>query len=300
MTETACAPTSPMEEIARHFRHRVQGLWGRRLHYMIGGQGDPLLLVAGWPQSWYAWRKVMPTLAASYTVVAVDLPGIGDSDKPDTGYDTRSAAARLHELVLALGWERFFFVGHDIGCWVGYPYGAAYPKYLRKLVLIDAMVPGIAPNEGYALAPERIHRNWHFFFNALPDLPEALISGRERTWLTWLFNAKARNPTAIEPEAVDEYVRCYSAPGGLRGGFGYYRALFESAAQNRQFARQRLQTSVLTIGGDAGVGELLGQMMQAACDDVTSLVVPDCGHYIPEEAPEFLIQELLQLVKKEP
>jgi pimeloyl-ACP methyl ester carboxylesterase len=285
--------------LADGFQHRIQGRHGRRLHYITGGQGEPLLLAAGWPQSVYAWRKVISALAEHYTVVAVDLPGFGDSDKPETGYDTRAVASRLHELVMFLGWRRFCFVGHDIGCWVGYPYAASYPDRLRKLVLIDALVPGLAPSEAYGLAPERIARNWHFFFNALPDLPEALISGRERIWLTWLFNAKTTDPTAIESAALDEYVRCYSAPGGLRGGFGYYRALFESAAQNREFARERLQASVLAIGGDAGVGEFLGQMMRTVCDDVTSLIIPGCGHYIPEEAPEFLIRELLALPQAE-
>jgi pimeloyl-ACP methyl ester carboxylesterase len=280
-------------EFARDFQHGVQGEHGRRLHYVIGGQGDPILLVAGWPQSWYAWRKVIPSLAQRFTVVAVDPPGLGDSDKPNIGYDTLSVAARLHELVAALGWDCFHFVGHDIGCWIGYPYTATYPSHVRKLVLIDAMVPGITPNEAYAFLPDRIHKNWHFFFNALPDLPEALVTGRERDWLCWLFKTKSANPAAIDPAAIDEYVRCYAAPGGLRGGFGYYRALFESIAQNHELARQRIQTSVLTIGGDGGIGEGLGQMMRMVADDVNALVVPHCGHYIPEEAPDFLVEHLL-------
>jgi pimeloyl-ACP methyl ester carboxylesterase len=274
------------------FASDFQGTHGKRLHYVIGGKGDAILLVAGWPQSWYAWCKIMPVLAERYTVVAVDPPGLGHSDKPPDGYDTQTVAARLHELVGALGWDRCHFVGHDVGCWIGYPYAMAYPESVRTLTLIDATVPGIAPSQAYAFEADRIHKNWHFFFNALPDLPEALVSGREREWLTWLFRHKSANPAAIGPAAIEEYVRCYAAPGGLRAGFAYYRALFQSMAQNRELSSQRLRLPVLAIGGEGGVGELLADTMRKVADDVTGYVVPHCGHYIPEEAPDRLVELL--------
>jgi pimeloyl-ACP methyl ester carboxylesterase len=280
-------------EFARTFEHRVEGTHGNRLHYVIGGQGNPVLLVPGWPQSWYAWRKVMPALAERFTVVAVDPPGLGDSDKPAGGYDTAAVAKRLQEFTAALGWNRFDFVGHDIGCWIGYPFAATYPEIVRKLVLIDATVPGIVSNDVYAFAPERINKNWHFFFNALPDLPEALVAGRERMFLAWLFQAKSGNPSAIDAAALDEYVRCYAAPGGWRCGVSYYRALFDDIAQNREHAKQRLSTPILAIGGDAGLGGMMEQMMRTVADDVTGVVVPRCGHYVPEEAPGHLSQQLL-------
>lgn len=286
------APFDPAA-FAKVFDHRISGPYGRRLNYVIGGSGEPLLLVAGWPQSWYAWRRVMPILARHFTVVAVDPPGLGDSDKPQDGYDTRAVAARVQELVAALGWARFGFVAHDIGCWIGYPYAAAYPQQVRKLVMIDAAVPGIIPSEAYGFAPERIHKNWHFAFNALPDLPEALVTGRERVYLSWLFHAKTANPTAIDAAALDEYVRCYAAPGGLRGGFGYYRAIFDDIVQNRDYAKLNLPMPVLAIGGDAGLGGLMEQMMRGVAADVTGLVIPNCGHYIPEEAPDLLAEQLI-------
>jgi pimeloyl-ACP methyl ester carboxylesterase len=274
------------------FEHRVEGAHGRRLHYVTAGRGERVLLVAGWPQTWYAWRKVIPLLADRYTVVAVDLPGLGDSDRPTDGYDTQSVAARLNAFVTALGWERFHFVGHDVGCWIGYPFAARYTRRVRKLVLIDATVPGIVPSEAYAFAPERISKNWHFFFNALPDLPEMLVSGREHAFLSWLFHSKTRNPAAIGPAAVAEYVRCYAAPGAWRSGVSYYRALFQDMVQNRDYAKQRLAMPVLAVGGDAGLGELMERMMRTVADDVTGLVVPECGHYVPEEAPELLAKQL--------
>jgi len=274
------------------FQHRMQGAPGRRLHFVIGGQGDPVLLVPGWPQSWYAWRKVMLALAQRYTVVAVDPPGLGDSDKPLEGYDTEAVAARLHELTCSLGWETFHFVGHDIGVWIGYPYASIYREHVRKLVLIDATVPGIVPAEAYAFEAERIAKNWHFFFNALPDLPEALVTGRERQFLSWLFHSKSAIPNAIGPAALDEYVRCYSAVGAWRAGVSYYRALFLDMAQNRVHACKRLTLPILAIGGDAGLGKMMEQMMCEVANDVVGVVVPGCGHYIPEEAPEFLSERL--------
>jgi microsomal epoxide hydrolase len=227
-------------------------------------------------------------------VVAVDPPGMGDSDRPPDGYDTGAVADRMRDLVDALGWQRFHLVVHDIGCWIGYPFAARQDGRVRKLVMVDAAVPGIIPSDAYAFQPERIHKNWHFAFNALPDLPETLIAGREREFLSWLFHAKTRNPAAIEPAALDEYVRCYAAPGGQRGGLGYYRAIFDDIQQNRAHATgKKLAMPVLAVGGADGLGVLMEQMMRNVADDVTGVVVPECGHYIPEEAPAFLAERVL-------
>lgn len=273
------------------FEHRMQGVLGDRLHYVIGGQGDPVLLVPGWPQTWFAWRKTMLALAERYTVVAVDPPGLGDSDKPYDGYDTDAVATRLHELTRSLGWDRFHFVGHDVGVWIGYPYANLFPNQIAKLVLIDATVPGIVPKEAYAFEEKRISKNWHFFFNAMPDLPEALVAGRERAFLSWLFHSKSSRPQAISLRALDEYVRCYSALGGWRAGCNYYRALFQDMDQNRTHARKRLAMPVLAMGGETALGALMGEMLSTVAVDVTPAIAP-CGHYVPEEAPAYLVEQL--------
>jgi len=273
------------------FEHRMQGAPGRRLHYVIGGRGDPVLLVPGWPQTWYAWRKTMLTLAERYTVVAVDPPGLGDSDKPYGGYDTDAVAVRLHELTRSLGWDRFHFVGHDVGVWIGFPYASLFPEQVAKLALIDATIPGIVPKEAYAFEEKRISKNWHFFFNAMPDLPEALVVGREREFLSWLYHSKSSRPQAISPSALDEYVRCYSGLGGWRAGCDYYRALFLDMEQNRKHATARLAMPVLAMGGETALGSLMGEMLSSVADDVRSVVAP-CGHYVPEEAPGYLVEQL--------
>nr|WP_288452385.1 alpha/beta hydrolase [uncultured Pseudomonas sp.] len=277
---------------AATFEHRMQGAPGERLHYVIGGQGTPMLLVPGWPQTWYAWRKTMVALAEHYTVVAVDPPGLGDSDKPYGGYDTDSVARRLHELTQALGWERFDFVGHDVGVWIGYAYASLFPQQVRRLALLDATVPGFAPAQMYAFESTRISKNWHFYFLAQPDLPEALISGREHTFLSWLFHAKGAGSGWLEPQALAEYVRCYSAPGGWRAAAAYYRALFESMAQNHEHARTRLKMPVLAMGGEAALGSMMESMACEVADNVTGAIAP-CGHYIPEEAHDFVVEHLL-------
>jgi len=278
------------------FEHRMQGAAGERLHCVIGGQGTPMLLVPGWPQTWYAWRKTMLALAEHYTVVAVDPPGLGDSDKPYGGYDTDSVARRLHELTQALGWERFDFVGHDVGVWIGYAYTSLFPQQVRRVALLDATVPGLAPAQMYAFEPERISKSWHFFFLAQADLPEALISGREHAFLSWLFHAKSANSGWLEPRALAEYVRCYSAPGAWRAAANYYRALFDSMAQNHVHARKRLEMPVLAMGGEAALGSMMESMMRQVADNVTGVIAP-CGHYIPEEAPDFVVGHLLEFLE---
>lgn len=273
------------------FTHHMQGEAGNRLHYVTGGKGDPILLVPGWPQTWYAWRKIMPALAEKYTVVAVDPPGLGDSDKPAGGYDTRAVAQRLHDFTRALGWDRFHYVGHDVGVWIGYPYARLYPEQVLTLTLIDATVPGIVPQEAYAFEQQRISKNWHFFFLAMPDLTEALLTGREREFLSWLFHSKSANVDWLDAAALDEYVRCYRTLGGWRTAAAYYRALFQDMAQNRELAREKLRMPVMAMGGGGALGALMGRMLGAVADDVTNVVAP-CGHYVPEEAPDFLIERL--------
>jgi pimeloyl-ACP methyl ester carboxylesterase len=204
----------------RYFRHGTAVLNGVRLHYVEGGNGAPILLIPGWPQSWYAWRLVMPLLAAAgRRVIAVDPRGIGDSDRPSSKYDMTTVAAELHGfaealgLVAALGLD---VVGHDIGTWIGYSYASDWPGDVKRLALFDASLPGITPPPAGIPSAEVNVKTWHFAFNRLDDLPEILIQGREREFLTWLFRAKTVKPWAIGPADLDEYVRVFSAPGATR------------------------------------------------------------------------------------
>lgn len=279
------------------FAHRKTRVRDVELHFVTAGKGQPVLLLAGWPQTWYAWRRVMPILAQHYTVVALDMRGLGDSEKPQSGYDTRTVAEDIFHLVQQFGGRRFFLVGHDVGAWVAYAYAAAYPKTVRRLVVLDAAIPGITPMQAFGLS--RDSKTWQFVFHAVPDLPEEMTAGRERMYLSWFFCNKSAHPEAITAEALDEYVRCYSAPGGMRAGFEYYRAVFEDIEQNQEYAKTRLMMPVLVFGGEKATGDRMLQTMQTAADDVRGGVIPDCGHYIPEECPEFLAEQLIAFFKED-
>lgn len=282
------------------FRHGSASVGGIRLHYVEGGTGAPLLLLPGWPQSWYAWRYVMPMLAATgRRVIALDLRGMGDSDRPQSGYDMKTSAADIHGFVQALGLTDagpIDVVCHDIGTWVGYAYAADWPADVKRLALFDAGLPGLTPPPppGIPSAAANV-KSWHFAFNRLDDLPEILIEGRERAFLSWLFKAKSVKSWTIGPADLDEYVRVNAAPGALRSSFAYYRAAFseEGLAQSRARAeRSRLTLPVLALGAEKGLGDALLNTMRLLASDVRGGVIEGIGHYMPEECPEIVVDSL--------
>jgi pimeloyl-ACP methyl ester carboxylesterase len=189
------------------FSHNTASVNGIQMHYVIGGHGDPVVLLHGWPETWYAWHKVMPALARNYTVIAPDLRGLGDSSKPLTGYDGKTLAEDIHQLVTKLGFKTIFLVGHDIGSWVAYPYAAAHPSEVKGLAILEVPPPGPSFPSGTP-AP------WWVIFHQTPDVPEALVQGKEMEYLSWHYQNLAYNPAAITQAAINEYVSHYSAPGG--------------------------------------------------------------------------------------
>jgi pimeloyl-ACP methyl ester carboxylesterase len=261
------------------------------LHYVIAGQGDPVVLLHGWPQTWYEWRKIIPALAERYTVIAPDLRGLGDSSKPATGYDKRTVADDIYQLVRQLGFERVLLVGHDWGGPVAYAYASAHSDTVRKLVILDVGIPGAGLADALTFRPSQ--SIWHIQFHYVRDLPEALITGRERIYLSWFYRGAAYNQSAITAQDIDEYVRCYSAPGALRAGFEYYRAIFDDVAHNAENAKTKLKMPVLALGGERGFGEMALRSMQLFAENVRGGVIERCGHWIPEERPDYLIEQLL-------
>jgi pimeloyl-ACP methyl ester carboxylesterase len=278
------------------FEHRTVHADGLGFHVVTAGEGPTVVLVAGFPQSWYAWRKVMPLLAKDHHVIAVDLPGQGDSEKPVGGYDTATTSARLHALLAELGQDRYVLVGHDIGSWVSYPYAHRFPEELRGLVLLDANIPGVTLQPTLTLGPDN-WRNWHFLFNPIPDLPEALLAGRERILIEWFFSRKTANfRQTFSSGDIDEYERVYSILGGMRGMLGYYRAVLEDIEQNAPLQERPLTVPVLALGGDVGSAPDLYDRMKTLGHDVRGGVIADSGHYIPEEQPEALAREILSFI----
>ncbi|MGV9352166.1 alpha/beta fold hydrolase [Streptomyces misionensis] len=275
------------------FTSRLVEVNGLRLHAVTGGDGPALLLIGGWPQTWYAWREVMPALARRHTVVAVDSRGAGLSDKPDDGYDAGTLAADLVALMAALGHDRFDVVGHDIGTWTGYALAADHPERVGRLAIVEALIPGLTASPPF-FGPAAVNlKLWQFGFNRLTDLNEELVRGRERLFFGWQFATKAATRTAIPEYAVDVYVDAITMdPRALRASFAYYRALDETIAQNEQRGKSRLTLPVLAVGGALWSGAGAAQTMRLVADDVTEVVLDDCGHYPAEEQPARFVEVL--------
>jgi pimeloyl-ACP methyl ester carboxylesterase len=264
-----------------------------RLHAVTGGQGPPLLLVHGWPQTWYAWRMLMPALARDFQVVAVDQRGIGLSDKPPDGYDTGTLASDLVGLMEALGHQRFAMYGTDVGMPIAYALAADHRDRLERLVVSEAPLPGVTPSPPLFLPPLLNARLWHLAFNQLPaEVNEALVRGREGIFFGPEFDASA-GTNKLPEDAVKYYIDTLASdPEALRGSFGFYRAIPTTAAQNQQRKDQRLTMPVLAIGGAESSGDMVGATMQLVADNVQTVVLAGAGHWVAEQAPEELLTAL--------
>lgn len=262
-----------------------------RLHAVIGGDGPPLLLIHGWPETWYAWRLVMPALARDFQVVAVDQRGIGLSDKPEDGYDTATLANDMVAAMDALGHERFAVVGCDTGLLISYAVAADHPDRVERLVVGEAPLPGVSPPTPLILPPGVVERLWHIPFNQLEKTNEQLVRGREDIFFGAEFSASA-GKNKLPDASVSYYVdRVASDPAALHGSFQMYRAFATSAAQNEQRKTRRLTMPVLALGGAESSGDMVAAAMKLVADDVESVIF-DSGHWIAEQAPEQMLAAL--------
>jgi pimeloyl-ACP methyl ester carboxylesterase len=279
-----------MTENPSSFAHHHADLGDVRLHYVTAGQGFPVVLLHGWPQSWYEWRHVMKDLARDYQVIAPDLRGLGDSSRPLDGYDKKTVGNDIWRLLQRLGVDAFYLVGHDWGGPTAYAIAAAHPDAVKKLVILDVAIPG----DGSANISQG-GRRWHHAFHQTADLPEALVAGREDIYFGWFYRNYGHRPDAIPEADIAEYLRVYRQPGALRAGFSYYRAIPQDIADNEAIAaRFRLPMPVLALGGGSGWGRRkeVVESLRRLADDVQGGVITDCGHWMPEEQPEELLRRL--------
>jgi pimeloyl-ACP methyl ester carboxylesterase len=264
---------------------------GVQLHYLSAGKGPVVLLLHGFAETSRMWRPILPLLAEKFTVIAPDLPGIGDSSIPADKIDMITSAERIHTLLRSLKIEKAHVVGHDIGLMVAYAYAARFPSETEKLVVMDAFLPGVP---GW----EAIYNNpniWHFRFNG--EYPEALVKGRERIYFEYFWNVFAADKTRSIPEAERKaYTEAYSKPGRMGAAWAYFASWPQLAKDFAQLSQTKLTMPVLSIGGEKSLGNELAEQMKLVATDVTVVVLKDTGHWILEERPKETTEALTKFL----
>ncbi|HEV2387979.1 MAG TPA: alpha/beta hydrolase [Candidatus Acidoferrales bacterium] len=264
---------------------------GVKLHYLTAGRGPAVILLHGYTQTSLMWKPIIPLLAAKFTVIAPDLPGIGDSDIPKDGLDMMTAARRIHALVKSLGVQKASVVGHDIGLMVAYAYAAQFPAETGKLVVMDAFLPGVAGWKNVYDDPGL----WHFRFHGAT--PEALVRGRERIYFDCFWNDLAADKTHSIPEADRAaYTAAYSRPGRMRAGWAYFVSFQQTAKEFARLSQNKLTIPVLAIGGDQATGTLLGRQMKLVATHATVIVLQNTGHWVLEERPKQTTNALMKFL----
>lgn len=278
--------------------HHTRTANGIRQHYLDAGQGAPVVLLHGFPETNFAWRFQIPVLAEHYRVIAPDLRGYGETDKPAGGYDKRTMARDLRELLRELGIGKIALVGHDRGARVATRFAKDYPDLVDRLVVMDNVPTRIVAREFNA---EVARSYWFFIFNQVPDLPEALIAGREDIWLRHLFSDWCYNPLAIDGAAFRTYVDAYHRPGALRGAMSDYRANAEDVAQDKVDADVKIACPTLSLWGADfhAVGKMfdMAAVWAEMAGDLRTLAIPECGHLPQEEQPEIVNAALLDFLQ---
>jgi pimeloyl-ACP methyl ester carboxylesterase len=265
-----------------------------RVHYVTAGSGDPVVLLHGWPQTGAAWDRVSRSLAEQFTVIVPDLRGMGYSTKAATGYDMNNIADDVHELVHTLGHDQICLAGHDWGAAAAYSYAAQFRGEVKRLAIFEMLPPGFGPLEE-AMVPKPGGRFlWHMGFQSVPAMPAALIAGREDIYLNWIFQEHSYDPDAVRPEVMRPYVEAMRGVGALEAGLRYYADYFVTAAQNAEHAKHKLDLPVLAFGGDASLADLPSRCMKQAADDVSGGIIERCGHWVSQERPDFVSEQLLE------
>jgi pimeloyl-ACP methyl ester carboxylesterase len=287
----AAISTASAKAQGKTISSRSEEIDGLRLQYVTAGEGPAVILLHGYAETSRMWRPLIPLLADRFTVIAPDLPGIGESAIPADGMDMKTAAMRIHALARKLGVEKARVVGHDIGLMVAYAYAAQFPAETEKLVVMDAFLPGV---EGW----EAIYNNpglWHFRFHG--PSPEALVKGRERTYFDYYWNefAADKNRSLSEADRT-AYAAAYARSGRMRAGWAYFASFTQAAKDFAQLSQTKLTMPVLSLGGEKSLGEALGQQMKLVATDTTVVVLKDTGHWVMEERPKETMAALVKFL----
>lgn len=284
----ATGPANPPS----NFKHQYATVNGVKLHYVIGGKGEPLLLMHGFGQNWYMWNRLLPELSKHFTVIAPDMRGVGESGKTKGGYDKKNMAMDMHELIKKLGYKNINLAGHDIGLMVAYAYAAQFPTEVKKMALMDALLPGIEPVWSQVKS-----QAWWFGFFAQPHAGE-LVSGKVGMFLTDFWPVVGFQKNAFTLAERNEFIRAYSVPGATTGAFHWFGYFDQDAKDNVIFAKHKLPMPVLAMGSDHFAAPFLATHTKLVANQVVESVIKDSGHWIVQENTAQVQKDLLNFFLK--
>jgi pimeloyl-ACP methyl ester carboxylesterase len=275
-------------------RHRMVDAEGLPIHVAEAGSGDApaVLFLHGWPESWVAFEDMLPLMADAAHAIAIDLPGIGESPTPPPSGDTRTLSKHVRGVIAALGLKNVTLVGHDFGGDIAYTYLRVYPNELERVVLMNIAIPGVDPWDKV----KNDRRIWHFGFHAVPELPEKIIAGRQKTYFDWFYDLLSATPQGVSAQVREKFVKAYARDEALKAGFDWYRGFPQDEKDNKAYANELVHTPMLYVRGEKDMGEgaeaYVAGMRAAGVRDVRGVTIPDAGHYSPSENPAGVVKEL--------
>ncbi len=281
--DTSVVVTATEQELVQpaappsNFKHAMANVNGVNIHYVIGGEGEPLVLIHGFGQNWFMWDRLLPELSKHFTVIAPDLRGSGESDKPASGYDKKTMSTDIHELVKSLGYKSINLVGHDIGLMVAYAYAAQFGDEVKKMALLDALIPGIEP-----VWQQVSTTVWHFGFFSRPIAGD-IVAGHEREFMTDFWPQVGHVKDPFTKEETDEFIRAFATKGATTGGFHWFGEFPQDVKDNHEFMKKKLKMPLLAMGGEYFSAPFLATHCRLVADNVSETKILGSGHWIVQE-----------------
>jgi pimeloyl-ACP methyl ester carboxylesterase len=288
VAQVATKPASPPPGLV----HKYATIKGIKIHYVTGGKGEPLLLIHGFGQNWFMWNRIMPALSKHFTIIAPDLPGVGESGKPKDGYDKKTMAANMHELMKKLGYTNINLAGHDIGLMVAYAYAAQFGNEVKKVALLDALLPGVEP-----VWSELNNKLWWFGFFARPIAGD-LVAGQAGEFLTDFWPIVGHVKDAFTKQETAEFIRAYSVPGATTGSFHWFGAFPEDAKDNLEFMKHKLEMPLLAMSAEYSAASYFGDHCRLVANNVTEVKIEGAGHWIVQEKTDQVLKGLEDFFEK--
>ncbi|MDE1192703.1 MAG: alpha/beta hydrolase [Arachidicoccus sp.] len=279
-----------------NYRSQYATVENVRIHYVKAGTGSPILLLHGFPETIYTWRYIIPELSKKHTVIAIDLPGIGQSGPSQAGYDQKTIASLLHNFMVKLGYEQTAILAHDLGVEMAYGYASAYSESVTKVVFLDVPI-ATEQMEKLPILSEDQHVFWWFAFHNVKDLPEDLVKGKEYIYLNWFFQHDTYNREPFSKNNVEVYAKSYAKPGIFHAAMEYYRAFLQNIKLNKENTKKKLLMPVLALGGDKSFGMNTLYSFQQLATNIKGGSIENCGHFIQEEQPQKLLDQLIPFLE---